>query len=201
MKITSLKETKAGRISLYLDGEYVTSLDTLTFGEYGLCVNDEIDEDKVSEILRLSQSRRVKQKAVELLSYRPHSKAELKRKLLKTATEEDVQKAVERMEELEMVDDLSFAKMLVREYGNVKLYGINRITQELYRRGIERDVIAEALNELPDQRETLDRLMKKMRVEFKGSYADKERLLKKLLSRGFDYDDIRPLLWDFEIVE
>lgn len=200
MKITALKETKAGRISLFLDGQFITSLDTLTFGEYGLCVDDEIDEDTLNEILRLSQSRRTKQKAVELLSYRPHSKAELKKKLMKNASEEDAENAISRMEELEMVNDLSFAKLIVREYGEIKLYGIHRVTQELYRRGVEPEIIAEALNELPDQQEIITRFLNsRWRAELRGNLASRERLVRKLITRGFDYDDIRPVASRFEI--
>ena len=102
--------------------------------------------------------------------------------------------------ELEMVNDLSFAKLIVREYGEIKLYGIHRVTQELYRRGVEPEIIAEALDELPDQQEIITRFLNsRWRAELRGNLASRERLVKKLITRGFDYDDIRPVVSRFEI--
>ena len=197
MKITVLKETRKHRVSLCLDGEYIASLDMLTVGDYGLCVGDEIDEETLEKILRISQSRRAKSKAIELLSYRPHSRTELKRKLLKTATEEDAEKAVARMEELEMVNDKSFAESLVRELSEIKYYGEIRVRQELYRRGIDRDTAEEALSSIPDQRELLSRYLESRQTKMTDDRKEREKLIRRLLSRGFNYDDIQSVLREY----
>lgn len=199
MKITSLKETKAGRVALSVDGEYTASLDMLTVGEYGLCVGDEIDEDTLSEMLRLSQSRRAKSKAVELLSYREHSSSELKRKLLRTATEEDADAAVARMQELGMVDDESFARRYAHELSEVKLYGYMRVKQELMKKGLPREMIEQALEELPDQRELLTRYITQKRITLTGTRSDRDKLARKLISRGFSWDDVSSVLSEFEV--
>lgn len=201
MKITAINETRAKRFSLFIDEKFIASIDALTLGEYGLCVGDELTEEKLEEILRLAQNRKTKLRAVNLLSYRPFSKAELKRKLMTSASEEDADNAVARMEELQMVDDLAYAKLIVREFGYRKQYGVHRVVRELARRGIEKDIMREALDELPDQVETINRFLIRCRIELKGDYIDRERLTKKLLSRGFDYDDVRPVMWNFEIEE
>ena len=194
MRITALKETKAGRVALSLDGAYTASLDMLTVGEYGLCVGDELDEEKLSEILRLSQSRRAKSRAVDYLSYRAHTAAELKRKLLRHATEEDADAAVARMEELGMVDDRDFAVRYAEELFTLKGYGERRVRLEMQKKGLSREDIDAALEEKPDEKELIRTLLSGKLARFVSDPDGRDKLVSRLLSRGFDWDDISAVL-------
>lgn len=199
MRVTALKETKAGRVALSLDGAYTASLDVLTVGEYGLCVGDEVDEEILKEMLALSDSRRAKTRAIELLSYRDHSSAELKKKLLRHATEENADAAVERMEELGMVDDRSFALRYAKELSEVKLYGEKRVKAELQRKGLSSEDMEAALMELPDQRELIARLLEGKLARYAADPENRDKLMNRLLTRGFAWEDIRAVLRETEL--
>jgi len=191
MRITALKETKTGRVALSLDGAYTASLDMLTVGEYGLCVGDELSDERVAEILALSQSRRAKSRAIDLLSYRAHTSTELRRKLLRHATEEDADAAVSRMEELGLLDDADFARRYAEELFEIKLYGARRVRAEMQKKGLPRELIDAALENAPDERELIARLLATKLARYRD---EPDKLLSRLLARGFDYDDIAAVI-------
>ena len=66
--------------------------------------------------------------------------------------------------------------------------------QELQRRGIPRQLWEDALSQLPDSAEAIDRFLRKKL----GGRAPDRAMLKKLsdalLRRGFSWNDIRPAL-------
>ena len=197
MRVTALKETKAGRVSLFIDGEFAGSIDATTFFEYGLRVNDEIDEERLNEILSLSSRRKANGKAIDLLSYRDHSSAELKRKLLRTSDEADADAAVERMRELGMVNDTEFAKNYALELSQTRLYGELRVRQELIKKGLSRDDIDAAMNELPDQRELIRTLIEGKFAQY-NTPESRDKLIRRLLARGFLWDDVRAVIGEIE---
>lgn len=110
MKITEIKPRRKRLSAVYIDGEFAVSLDTQTLIENRFDVGREIDDEDLHEIIKLSNERRAKEKALWLLSYREHSKKELEDKIRRTADETSAQKAVDRMEELGLVDDERFAR-------------------------------------------------------------------------------------------
>ncbi len=193
MQVTALKETRAGRVALSVDGVYTASLDVLTVAEYGLCVGDTLSEERLKEMLALSSLRRAKTKAIDLLSYRDHSSSELKQKLLRHASEEDADAAVERMEELGMLNDRDFALRYAKELSEVKLYGKKRVAVELQKKGLSREDKEAAMDSLPDQQDLIVRLLEGKLSRYTGE-DDREKLINRLLTRGFSYDDIRGAL-------
>ena len=80
--------------------------------------------------------------------------------------------------------------MCVRHYA-AKGFGPGRIRNELYRRGVPRALWDEALEELPEQDDEIDRLLRK---KLRGDVNDRDAVKKAtdfLYRRGFKYDDIR----------
>ena len=110
MLITAVEPRRKAMCALYIDGEYVMNLDARTVIENRFDVGREIDDEDLHEIIRLSNERRAKEKALWLISYRDHSKKELTDKIKRTCDEESAEKAVERMEELGLVNDENFAR-------------------------------------------------------------------------------------------
>ena len=76
MLITAVEPRRKAMCALYIDGEYVMNLDARTVIENRFDVGREIDDEDLHEIIRLSNERRAKEKALWLISYRDHSKKE-----------------------------------------------------------------------------------------------------------------------------
>ena len=82
---------------------------------------------------------------------------------------------------------------MVRHYAD-KGYGAKKIQDELYRRGVPRELWADALAQLDDPAETLDRLVA---ARLKGQEPTREALKKvsdHLARRGFRWQDISAAL-------
>ena len=90
---------------------------------------------------------------------------------------------------LGVVNDERFAGLIVRHYA-AKGYGERRIREELYRRGIDRELRDAALEELTGSDERLDRLLgAKLRGD--ASPENLQRTQNYLLRRGYSWEDVR----------
>ena len=132
-----------------------------------------------------------KKRALWLLDKRDYSRHELIGKLTeKGYNDAAAETAVERLVELGFVDDARYAPIVVRHYA-AKGYGARRVQAELQRRGIPKDLWDAALEELPEQDDTLDQLLRaKLRGADPGDRAALKRATDALLRRGYGWDEI-----------
>ena len=80
-RLTQIKETKKGRLALFLDGEFAFSLDEDTFAAAALHQDDELEDWQIEELRKKSETRRALDKAMDYLSLRDHAAGELYQKL------------------------------------------------------------------------------------------------------------------------
>ena len=134
---------------------------------------------------------RAKARALKMLERRDYGEAELAAKLVEKGEEpEAAEQAAERMAELGFVNDENYAGMVVRHYA-AKGCGRQRIREELRRRRVPRELWDAALEELPDQTETLYRLLE---TRLRGKAPEGEELRRAcayLVRRGFAWDEVR----------
>ncbi len=84
MRITAIEPRRKGLSAVYIDGEFAMKLDTQTLLENRADVGREISDEELKKLIELSNERRAKEKALWLISYRSHSKKELKEKIRRT---------------------------------------------------------------------------------------------------------------------
>lgn len=107
------------------------------------------------------QYREAEVAAAGMLSRRPLSAAMLEKKLLdKEFAPEAVDYAVERMRLLRAIDDEAYAETIIRSYRN-KGYGALRIRQELYQRGVPKEIAAELLKQMEPNWDKMHALLEK----------------------------------------
>jgi len=138
--ILTYKKGKGDKIHLLVDGEYFTTVDEMYFDSLYLKNGQQIDEEKLCELKSITDVRRAYNYAVSLLSRRDHSYAELLRKLTAKGFKNGAEEALEKLKIQGYIDDERFAGMYVRELISFKNYGKRRIEQELYKKGIDRDI-------------------------------------------------------------
>ena len=66
MLITAIEPRRKAMSALFIDGEFVMNLDTQTLLENRFDVGREIDDEDLHEIIKLSNERRAKEKALYL---------------------------------------------------------------------------------------------------------------------------------------
>jgi regulatory protein len=136
----------------------------------------------------------LRERALRHLARRDYSRAELSRKLAAHGEAEEIEAVIERMGELGLQSDTRYAEAFVR--GKAGRFGASRLRSELARRGIDRDLIDEALAGECVESES-DRARAVLRGRFIAPPADARewaRQARFLQTRGFAPDLIRKLL-------
>ena len=132
-----------------------------------------------------------KEKALSLLARKPQSRAELGRKLEQWGAGEEEREAIcGRLEELGYLNDGQYAALVARHY-SARGYGEKKIRDELYRRGVPRDLWDEALAQAEDPADAIDAFLTK---RLAGRTPDRQELKKAsdaLARRGYSWSDIR----------
>jgi len=127
--------------------------------------------------------------AVHLLGLRPHSELEIRQKLHRRGCLANaIDEVVSRVKRLGYLDDAAFAQALVTHRSRTR--GPALMAAELATRGIDRDVIREALRAVdhPAQVEAARRLAARR------PHPDRRVIASRLLRRGFPPDVIREAL-------
>lgn len=197
MLITAIEPRRKAMSALYLDGEYVMNLDTRTLIENRFDVGKEIDDEQLHEIIVLSNERRAKEKALWLISYRDHSKKELEDKIKRTCDEASAHRAVERMEELGLVNDENFALQYARKLLFGKHMSKNAAVYELARKGIDKELATQILDEIEvDPREHIREVIDKKYRNITDEKI-KRRAVSALQRLGYRWDDIKSVLEEY----
>lgn len=145
---------------------------------------------------------KTKEKALNLLEYRAHSRKELFDKLRKVSDIDTINDVLDLLEENGLIDDELFAYQFAHDSIELKMFGAIRIRNELYQKGIQKDIgeaaIEKAQNELPDESERIDRLLN---TKFRNIIDDKNgirRTISGLLRMGYDYGIVKEALRNYE---
>ena len=191
MIITAIEPRKKGLSALYIDGEFAMKLDTETLLACRFDVGREIDDDELKDIIDKSNERRAKEKALWLISYRSHSKKELFDKLKRSFDEASAQKAVDRMEELGLINDEEFAKLYARKLVNGKKMSVKAAEFELYRKGIDKITAEQVLGELEYDPQT--QIIEFITKKYKNIQDEKikRRAVAALQRKGYSWEEIR----------
>lgn len=196
MKITRIENSKhvQERVLVYLeegDPLRITGHELLQFGLYpGMDLSPQL----VVQLQAAGQRSESRVKAARLASGRMMSRKELTDKLSRKGIDPDT--AVETadwLESLGAVDDAAYAGVIARHYA-ASGYGPGRVRQELQKRGVSRELWDDALSQLPDSADAIDRFLQKKLSGRTPDRATLKKLSDALLRRGFSWSDIRPAL-------
>jgi regulatory protein len=131
--------------------------------------------------------------ALSLLSHREHSKKELVTKLkTRGHEEEEISAIIERLEEMNYLNDERFAEIFVRSRLSKPL-GASRIQQELIQKGINSELAKTAITDANADWFELAKQLKERRFgeEISTDFKEKAKQSRYLQYRGFDFEQIK----------
>ena len=185
---------KKDRVLVYLTGGDLLRITPEELLRFGLRPGQELTEDVLEELRRAAARSQTRQRAAELAAGRMLSRKELSDRLVKKGADpREAQETAQWLADLGAVDDAAYAGVIARHYAAMG-YGPGRVRQELQRRGVPRDLWEDALAQLPDPEEAIDKFLA---VKLRGKTPDRvtlQRLSAALQRRGFQWQDIRPAL-------
>ncbi len=190
----NFKEGKGDKIHVLVDGEYYFTVDRNYFALMGIYQGKEVDREELALLGQQSDLRRAYNCAVGYLSRRDHSARELLLKLRQKGFRENADFAVEKLQNEGYVDDERFARMYVRELINIKKYGRKRIEQELYRKGVDRDIISLVLEETEFDGDELCALINRKYRPYLSDEKGIKKTVAGLMRMGYSFSEIKTAL-------
>ena len=190
LSIIEIKQTSPERFTLKFSdgGELKTSLGVVTdkFLHSGLVLSDE----EYKEICAASTLSLAKSRALKIINARPMSRKEMRDRLIEKGEDPDnAELCADWLCEMGLINDESYAGSVVRHYA-AKGYGITRIRQELNRHGVPRELWDNALEELPEQDDKIERFIR-ARLTDANDKAQINKISNALYRRGYTWDEIK----------
>ena len=126
---------------------------------------------------------------------RPHSEKEVRKKLReKGASDADIDTVIALCIDYGFINDVEYAGMIVRHYAAMG-YGPGRIRTEFARRGVPKELWDGAMEEYPDDTETVDRLLAaRLRGKDPADRKERDKAANALFRKGYSWSDIRAAL-------
>lgn len=188
MIIEQIKKNK-----LYLSTGEIIDISPLIRIRYNLKIGDNINE-YYNEIIYDAAV----EKGIFLLSLRDRTKKEIILKLKeKYKNIQMIQKAVEKLEDLNYIDDFNYALTYIKN----KKYGKQRINFELYQKGINKEIIENAYNYLDEEENNGEKSIEIKKLEIaikKYTNKDEKKLIQYLLRQGFEFSKIIEKLKEYK---
>ena len=198
-----MKINKIYRNKIYLDTEEIMDISPLIRQKYDLKVNDSIERfyDEISYEASL-------EKGIFLISLKDRTKKEVRLKLEeKFWNRNAVLKAIEKLEEFGYLNDLNYAISYIES----KTYGKNRISYNLFQKGIDKVTVEKAYLILDEEKEDnvddtkLEKLIEKnsKKININNEREEKkvkeeQKLIQYLARQGFSLDKIFKKLKEYK---
>ena len=180
---------------MYLDTGEIMDISPLIRQRYDLKANDNIERfyDEISYEASL-------EKGIFLISLKDRTKKEVRLKLEeKYKNKAAVLQAIEKLEELGYLNDLNYAMSYIES----KTYGKNRVSYNLFQKGVRKDIVEKAYLALDEEKEEnvedvkLEKLIEKKgkKVNINNERDEKkikeeQKLIQYLARQGFSLDKI-----------
>lgn len=187
--ITALTAQKknANRVNLFLDDQFAFGLETAVAMQ--LRVGQILSTADIAALQDQEKTEQARATALNLLTYRPRSVAEIRRHLHKKEFDDAaIEQVLDRLQAVELLDDQAFARYWVEQRETFKPRSHLALRQELSQKGVDRNVVDTVL-------EDVDETAAARRVAAKQSYRwanlpkkeFKVKLGQFLQRRGFPY--------------
>ncbi len=194
--ITALRAQKKrhDRVNVYLDGRYAFGLKDIVAAR--LRVGQQLTDEEIAELKQQDTLEETYNSALNFLSYRPRSTAEVRWNLQRKGVPNPViESVIERLTRVGLLDDASFAEYWVEQRERFKPRSAQMLRHELREKGVASHHIEQALESL-DEAESARRLASQ-RVQ-RYAHLEREEFWRKMTGylqrRGFRYETIKPIV-------
>lgn len=199
-QITNLENTKKkdSRKNIYIDGEYICTLGEFSIFKHKLQVGSKITSEELQEIQIEDEVDTVFQNAVQVQTKNMKTTKQMQEYLFGLGCmEKTVQIVLAKLDEYKFIND----EIYIKKYWNMhkSSRGLKRIQYELKLKGIEESLIDTVLADVDNQsKEVFDIALKYMKNKEK-SYANFNKLVRYLVGKGFDMDQIGQVLQKLKV--
>jgi regulatory protein len=183
------------RRSIYIDGKFAFGVNEEVVSKLGLEKGEEINEGDIKEILRHKGESEAKEASLRFLSFRRRTEKEVRDKLKRRGFDnKTIKSTIEKLKDYDLINDAEFATAWVKERLAHRPRGKKLLRQELWRKGIKKEIIDQVTDELcKDEDQAASELLEKIKRRYRNiePQVARRRMLGLLLRRGFSYETAR----------
>ena len=195
-KITAIQAQlkHPNRVNIHLDGEFAFGLARIAAA--WLTVGQELNEEKIEQLLLEDARERAFQQAMLFLSYRARSESEIRQNLRKHEIPETVvEHTLERLRQGGLANDNQFARAWVENRSTFRPRSRRLMTLELRKMGLDDEAVRSAVENVDDEALAYEAAQKRA-PRFKSLERDefRKKLSDFLARRGFSYSVIAPVV-------
>jgi regulatory protein len=198
--ITRIQAQKknSSRRSVFLDGKFAFGLDEEVVSKLRLEKGEDLTEGRIKEILSQKAENEAKNAALRFLSFRRRTEKEIRDKLRKKGFDDkSIGRTIDKLKGYDLINDREFAAAWVMERLAYKPRGKRLLAQELWKKGIRKDIIDQVTEELcRDEEKSATELLEKIKGRYKNlePKVARRRMYGLLLRRGFSYEAAKSVL-------
>ncbi|MCO5181817.1 MAG: RecX family transcriptional regulator [Candidatus Promineofilum sp.] len=176
------------RVNVFIDGAFAVGL-ALSVAA-GLRIGQEISQSELEQLDQRDEVHRARERVLRLLARRPYSSAEISRYLRRHQMDDEIiQNVIDDLTEAKLIDDDAFAAYWVEQRETFRPRSRLALRQELSQKGVEREIVAEALSDV-NEIDAARRVARKQAGRWRG-LAEAEwrtKMTRYLMRHGYPYD-------------
>jgi regulatory protein len=194
-------QRRKGRLNVFVDGQFVIGVGENVAADLGLRVGREMTAEALREIAGAEEVHKATEAALSLLEVRARATREIQTRLKQKGYEEGtIALVVEKLQQLELLDDALFARQWVEarsRTGGSRPLGRRRLSTELFQKGVAKDEVAEAVASVSDEdelvlaREAARKKVRRVPTDQDTLRAERQKLMGFLQRRGFGWEVVK----------
>lgn len=198
--ITKIEAQKKNddRVNIYVNDEFFIAIFTELVYTFNLKKGMTIEEENLKHILNEEMYMKAKNKALNILAKADQSEKKIREKLSSDFEDDTIDMVIEFLKKNNFINDDILAQKIVNTNVNLNRCGKNRIKQNLYNKGIDKQSIDEAISDIDTDVEFENAMYLAKKRYDRVKKEDKRKIYQKisqhLAYKGFSYDIIKRVL-------
>ncbi|HET6232445.1 MAG TPA: regulatory protein RecX [Longimicrobiaceae bacterium] len=203
MQITGLEPQKKNpdRVNVHVDGQFRIALAAEIAWAEHLHVGDDVTDEQLAELEARDHAWKAREAVLVLLSFRPRTAAELRRRLVEKGYPAEVaETCVASLGDHGLVNDASFAEVFVRDRVRLRPKGRRVLAQELRMKGVDAETADTVIDDVMERESSSDTdLARAAAAKWRPRAGEdaqraRRRLHGFLARRGFTGDAVRTVM-------
>ncbi len=198
--ITKIEAQKKNddRVNIYVNDEFFIAIFTELVYTFNLKKGMTIEEESLKHILKEEMYMKAKNKALNILAKADQSEKKIREKLSSDFEDDTIDMVIEFLKKNNFINDDILAQKIVNTNVNLNRCGKNRIKQNLYNKGIDKQSIDDAISDIDTDVEFENAMYLAKKRYDRVKKEDKRKIYQKisqhLAYKGFSYDIIKRVL-------
>jgi len=199
-KIKSINTHSRNYHSVVFDNDDFFILHNDVIAKFNLYIEKEIDDNLLKEIVFENELLKAKTLAYRFSSYKPRTSQEVIKKLEENNfNEQIVKETISFLKNYGLIDDERYVRNFAKDKSKLKKWGIYKIKTELIKKGIDKTLIEEQLNEAYNESFETENALKLVYrklslIKKKTPEKIKQSIINYLQYKGFSWEVIRKVL-------